>query len=201
MNMKLVVPLLISAVLLPSLSHGEGLLKYHPPKTGAPLTLTGGGTRGFGSKPLQVLAPRHTALTSESQPVLYWYSSQEKQQKLQVSILKEGVAEPILQKQLIASPGEGLQSFRLADYGIKLQPGDVYRWSVALNDAEQASGDAISHETYAKLRYQLPTAPLSSVEQQVEAGYWYDALQQLIESNSPLTSDLLAQVGLKLPMM
>ena len=200
MNKKLFL-MLISALLLPSISNGEGLLKYHPPKTGAPLTLTGGGTRGFDPKPLQVLAPRHTALTSEAQPVLYWYSSQDKQQNLVVSILKEGVSEPILRQQLVAVPGERLQSFRLADYGISLQPGDEYRWSVALNGSEQASGDAISNETYAKLRYQLPNAPLISVEQQAEAGYWYDALQKLLETNSPLAGDLLEQVGLKVPVL
>jgi hypothetical protein len=196
-----VLPFLLVLFLTPSLCLSEGLLRYNPPSTGAPTTLTGGGTRGFGAKPLQVLAPRHVALTSQAQPVLYWYYSLSKQQKVQITITKEGSKQPLLQKQLDEQASAGLQSINLEAYGVTLEPGVQYRWSVALNDAEQHSGDAIPNETAATLRYQMPDSPLAGVEQQAAAGYWYDALRQLIESRSPRTNQLLEQAGLKIPVL
>lgn len=197
-QMKLkILSLFFLAVSLPSLSNGEGLLSYKPPRTGAPALLTGAGTRSI-LKDLQVLAPSHAALTGQSQPVLYWYALHPKQ-KVEVSLFKEGDDEPLLKKKLAVIPQEGLQSISLADYNISLEPGQDYRWSVAvINSKHKNAGDSISSAT---VRYQLSDSPLSSVEQLAEAGYWYDALQQLIESHSPLANDLLKQVGIHVPAL
>ena len=197
---KTLLPLLVFAMLLPALSYAAGLLKYNPPPgTGAPHSSNGGGTRGFGLKQLQALAPRHTALSSQSQPVLYWYSSQAKQEKARISVVKEGPSQAVLVKQIEIVATAGLQSVRLADYGVFLEEGELYRWIVAVGNSEPGSGTSLANTVSATLRYQLPASPLSSVEQLADAGYWYDALQQLIEKNSPLVNDLLKQVGIQIP--
>lgn len=188
------IPLLISAMALPSLTSAEGLLMYKPPQTGSPIVSIGGGTRSL--TPIQLLAPKHTALTSQSQPVLYWYLLLANQQTIEITLAKEGVNQPLFKKQLPAIAKAGLQSIRLADYDVHLQVDQEYQWSVAFINEERHAEDVIASTT---LRYQLPAAPLSSAEQQAEAGYWYDALQQLIEGNSPLANDLLKQVGLRIP--
>lgn len=195
---KNIVPLLIIVALLPLQTHAEGLLTYKPPQTGAPQTRVGGGTRGFFPKPkIQVLAPYHMALTSQAQPVLYWYWAQPSQETVEITLVKDAADIPLLKKQLPLIAKAGLQSIHLADYGVSLQTGDDYHWSVTvINNSGQHSGDSVASAT---LRYQTPITPLTSAEQQAKAGYWYDALQQLIESHSPLANNLLKQVGIQVP--
>lgn len=187
---------------MPLFSHAEGLLKYNPPKTGAPLTLTGGGTRGLalGVKPLQALAPKQLALTGQAQPILYWYVTMPKPQTVEFTIIREGASQPLLEKQFNVT-AEGLQSIRLADYGVSLKPNEEYLWSVAAANSGPNSEDAVSGSSGAVIRYQLPVAPLSTAEQQAEAGYWYDALQQLIESHSAQANELLNQIGIQVPAL
>lgn len=179
----------------------QGLVIYKPPQTGAPTTRVGGGTRGLSADMphLEVLAPLHTAFTAQAQPVLYWYLSRGDVQTVEIAVIQEGVVTPVLERTLPPIKQAGLQKIRLADYGVSLQPGQEYRWSVAVvNDPEQRSGDIVASAT---LRYKMPLSPLNTVEQQAEAGYWYDALQQLIETHSPLVNDLLKQIDLKMPAL
>ncbi len=198
---KTFASLLILAASLPSLSRAEGLLIYKPPQTDAPALRIGGGTRGFSltMPPIQVLAPQHTALTSRPQPALYWYLAEPNQQTIEITLLKKGIEEPLLSRQLPPLSKAGLQSIYLSDYGVSLLEGKEYRWSVAvIDDKGQHSGDSVAS---ASLRYQTPATPLSGVEQQAEAGYWYDALQQLIEKQSPQVDDLLKQIGITIPAL
>lgn len=198
---KTFVSLLILVASLPSLTRAEGLLIYKPLQTGAPALRIGGGTRGFSltMPPIQLLAPQHTALTGRSQPALYWYLSEPNQQTIEITLLKKGIEEPLLSRQLPALSRAGLQSIYLSDYGVSLLEGEEYHWSVAVIDAKgQRSGDSVAS---ASLRYHPPTTALSSVEQQAEAGYWYDALQQLIENHSPQVDNLLKQIGVQIPAL
>lgn len=190
--------LLIFVVSLPLLANAEGLLMYKPPQTGVPIKRIGGGTRGFvASTPkLQVLAPLQIAFTSKSQPVLYWYASQADKETVEVTVTKEGIDKPLLKKQLPAITKQGLQKIRLADYGVSLQAGEDYRWSVAAINNPENPADIINS---ASIRYESPAKPLSSAEQQAEAGYWYDVLEKLVESHSSRANDLLKQVGIDIP--
>lgn len=181
--------------------YAEGLLTYKPPQTGAPTMRIGGGTRGTSSAPvqLQVLAPLQTAFTAQPQPVLYWYQSQTQATSVEIAITQEGVDTPLLDKILPPIEKTGLQRFALRDAGIALQAGQEYRWSIAIvNDSEQRSGDIVASAT---IRYQPPNTPLQSVEQLAESGYWYDALQQLIDNHSPMANDLLKQIDLDIPAL
>jgi hypothetical protein len=195
---KYIVPLLMIVALLPLQTLAEGLMTYKPPQIGVPQTRVGGGTRSFLPKPkIQVLAPRHAALTSHAQPVLYWYCTQPNQETVEITLIKDSTDLPLLKKQLLLIAKAGLQSIRLADYGVSLRTGEDYHWSVAvINNSGQHLGESVATAT---IRYQLPITPLTSAEQQAEAGYWYDALQQLIESHSPLANNLLKQIGIQVP--
>ena len=149
----------------------------------------GGGTRTLDVPKIQVLAPKNIALTSLVQPVLYWYSSESTQQKIEIILIEEGADKPLLEKQI--TNHAGLASLRLADNGVTLQQGKVYQWSVSILDD--------SNNSSATLVYKKPVAALSSIEQQVELGYWYEALDQLIVTHSPNANHLLKQVGLDVP--
>lgn len=197
---KYAIPLLVCTVSWSMTCNAEGLLTYIPPITGAPATRIGAGTRGLSleNQHLEVLAPSQTALTSRSEPILYWYISQIKQpaQVVEFTVTKETIEEPLLEKQLPTISKPGLQSIRLEDYGISLQAGVEYRWSIAIiNDTEQRSADIIASAT---IRYQPLQMPISDVDQLAKTGYWYDALQSLIESHSPNANDLLKQADLKI---
>lgn len=193
--------LVMTLGLCAQLGFAQGLLNYRPPMSGAPTTRVGGGTRGLSAEMphLEVLAPSHTALTAQAQPVLYWYLSRGDVKTAEVSIIQEGVATPLLERNLPAISQAGLQSIRLSDFGVSLEAGQEYRWSVAIvNDPEQRSGDIVASAT---IRYQLPSTPLNSIEQEAEAGYWYDALHGLFSTHSPLVNDFLKQIDLNIPAL
>lgn len=195
MNKILIFCILISfSIPFPCLA--EGILTYKPPKTGAPATRVGGGTRGVNLEEakLEVMAPSQTALTQQAQPILYWYLSKPHQQAVEITLIQEGVELPLLETRLPLIENAGLQRIALTEYGVRLQAGEEYRWFVAIiNDPEQRSRDSISSAT---IRYETVAQPLSSVEQMAAAGYWYDALQTLIEQDSPKVNQLLQQIGL-----
>ncbi|QPK63696.1 DUF928 domain-containing protein [Methylomonas sp. LL1] len=196
---KKIMPLLVLASLTPNWANAEGLLLYKPPQTGAPAARIGGGTRGLSLSVanIQVLAPQQMALTGEAQPVLYWYASEASQQWIEITLLKDGTDQPVLQKQLPPIASAGLQSFSLADHDVSLEAGQDYHWSVALiNDVENLKQET----SKAGLRYQMPPSKLNSAEKLAEAGYWYDALQQLVESRSPRANELLSQIGLSVSL-
>lgn len=190
---KLIIGLLVFTALPYSFANAEGLLSYKPPRTGAPVTLSGGGTRGGLIIPkVQVLAPRQMALTSKAQPVLYWYLPEK--QSVELVLVKAGVDSPLLQK-TFSSEKTGLQSLRLADVNISLDKDTDYLWSVTVdNNALESVANSI-------IRYQLPATLLSGVEQHAENGYWYDALQQLIENHSPQANELLKQINILIPAL
>jgi len=184
--------LVLCAALLPYTASAEGLLSYKPPKLDTlKTTHAGGGTRGLEMPKIQTLAPKSAALTSLDQPVLYWYSSELNPKIIELILIEEGADKPLLEKQI--TNHAGLTNIRLADNGVKLEQGKSYQWSVSiLNDSNNSS---------ATLLYQKPDATLSTIEQKVELGYWYDALDQLILIHSPLANNLLKQIGLDVPTL
>ncbi len=149
----------------------------------------GGGTRTLDVPKIQVLAPKNIALTSLVQRVLFWYSSESTQQMIEIILIEVGADKPLLEKQI--TNHAGLASLRLAGNGVTLQQGKVYQWSVSILDD--------SNNSSATLVYKKPVAALSSIEEQVELGYWYEALDQLIVMHSPNANHLLKQVGLDVP--
>ncbi len=197
---KKIIALLVGLMSIPAFARSEGLLNYKPPKTGAPIIHTGGGTRNLGLKTpqIQVLAPPHTALTGQAQPKLYWYLSETKPQTIEITLIEEGIPQPLLTKQLTSNAKTGLQYLSLSDAGVSLTAGKDYYWSVAVVNNGQGANDNIASATF---RYQVPPAPLPTIEQQAAAGYWYDVLQKLIDSRSPLTNDILKQIGINIPAL
>ncbi len=187
---KRLISLAIIGWLLPSFASAEGLLSYTPPKVGTLKDSVGGGTRSLEIPKIQVLAPKEVALTNQVQPVLYWYSLESGSKEVEVILIENGSSKPLLEKKISAT--QGLKNIALADYGVFLQQGKKYQWSVsALNTSDSTSASII---------YQIPAISLSTVKQKAENGYWYDALQQLVENRSPLANELVKQIGFQTPI-
>jgi hypothetical protein len=188
MNKKLIS--LIIFGLLPAVVNADGLLSYKPPKVGTLKDSVGGGTRSLEAPKIQALAPKQIALTNQAQPILYWYSSEFSPQEVEIILIEDGSDKPLLEKRLSAT--QGLKNIKLSDYGVALQQGKKYQWSVSVLNT--------SDSTNAGIMYQTAATSLSTVEQKAENGYWYDALQQLVESRSPIANDLVKQIGFQTPI-
>lgn len=161
---------------------------YKPPMRGAPASRIGGGTRGIGKADLalSVLAPDHTGLTSQAQPILYWYASGPSATTLEVTVIAEVAERPVLTQNLHVTRG-GVQSFDLAKHGITLKPDTEYEWFVsAVPDPAQRSKDLTSGGTIRRvsLNPAVQARVASAGERQApliyaEAGLWYDAIDAL----------------------
>ena len=181
-----------------SFAHAESLFTYTPPKSGAPSGRLGGGTRGIDIDIFNItlIAPQYIAFTSQSQPKFYWYLVQEKQKIVKFTLFREGSIQPLLEKKLLSNTKTKLQSLNLRDYGIFLNEGEEYYWSVTIID----SGTKKTNMASAIFQYKsIPTPLLTS--KKLAKGYWYDELQKLIEAQSPLTNDFLKQSNINVKLL
>jgi len=189
---------------------------YVPPSRGAPAGRIGGSTRGPGTGPLslEVLAPDHPGLTASPQPTLLWYLGAPTKGPVQIVV---DTAEmlgrpPVLELTLPRAPAPGINAIDLAQHKAKLEPGRMYRWSVALLvDPAQRSSDVLASGL---ILYQpaagkvAETATATAASQLASQGYWYDALAILSRAIARQPGDtglrsmratLLDQVGLREP--
>lgn len=188
---------------------------YKPPLRGAPGGRVGGGTRGTGREVfvLSVLAPDHTGLTVQDQPLLYWFISSATSTPVELTVTDPQGTQPVLETRIPPPVQPGVHRVRLADYGVRLSPGVAYRWFVAVvPDSDRRSRDVLAGgaiervEVPESLRAKLPGAAKTDLPSlYAEAGLWYDAvaaISDLIESapNDPALrrqrAAMLTQVGL-----
>jgi hypothetical protein len=161
-----------------------------------------------------VLAPEHAGLTSQPQPVLYWYLSRPVRASYEFVLIAETDYEPLIEITLLGVESSGIQSIALADLGVSLKPDIQYQWSVAIVlDKQQRSGDILAS---GMIEYVEPPAAIMNrvanaegeerIRHYAGAGLWYDALQSLDEQIQSeqgsvrlqqVRASLLEQVGLK----
>jgi hypothetical protein len=188
--------------------------EYIPPVRSAPGGRVGGSTRGPGTPPtLSALAPDHTGLTIQEQPSLYWYLSKPTSYPIEFTIIDDRAIQPLIERRLSGSLQPGMQRVRLAEYGLRLSVGVLYRWSIALVvDPDNRSRDVIAGGAIERiappteLRAKLARAGKTRAPYlYAEAGLWYDALaaiSDLIDAapNAQVLrqerASLLEQVGL-----
>ena len=186
---------------------------YKPPTRGAPGGRLGGGTRGREQTfTLSVLAPTHTGLTVQEQPVLYWYLSKPLTSAIEFTVIGDGI-KPITETTLKPPFEAGVQRLRLADFGVHLSPGKQYRWFVALVvDPKRRSKDILAGGSIERSEFsQSGTGKLSRAGKEeaariyAEEGFWYDAVAAITELIEKAPKDislreqrasLLQQVGL-----
>ena len=196
-------------------------LVYVPHDYDAPEVTEAGGVRaasqaGAELPNLLVLAPPKLAATLSAQPRLYWYLSGPSTAPLRLTLLDfEGTnPEPLLELELDPASAEGVYSASLAEHDVRLEPGRLYEWSVALEVGQEGySNEAVAKTIMAAkeadpaLLAKIADAPaLARVEALAAAGYWYDALDLLAQQiaaedrSQPwreLRAGLFEQVGLQ----
>ncbi len=180
---------------------------YKPPKRGAPQARIGGGTRGLGDKALSiaVITPNHTGYAAHAQPTLFWFSSDSTPTQFELTLINDQDIQPMVEAPL--NKAAGIHAVRLSDYGITLEQGKSYQWSVAaVFDENHRSQDILSSgriryvEASNELKAQLKQAtPQESIYLYAEAGFWYDAyatLSELIVKNPTSLTVLKQRVSL-----
>ncbi|MCP5082151.1 MAG: DUF928 domain-containing protein [Alphaproteobacteria bacterium] len=174
---------------------------FVPPVDGAPAERIGAGTRGSGSPSdrLKLIVPQGGALSSSTSPVLYWWIAAPYKGKLQLSLTRDGTDAPLLDAVEDVSLKAGLNTLSLGDFGVRLQAGDIYRWSISL-----AGGDlnesAFSYVEFRKTDVASGGNPAKNAKALAGAGIWYDAFA-LVAANEKLSGArdaMLGQVGIKL---
>ena len=138
----------------------------------------GAGTRGIcGTLPtLAALAPYPTGPTAHDQPSLYWFISTAVSHPIEFSLIDEdeNVPRPLFETRIAPPVQPGVHPIRLADSGVRLEPGKRYEWSVAVVcDAERRSKDIFA------------MGVIERAKRSDEAGLWYDevmAISDLIEA-------------------
>jgi hypothetical protein len=194
-------------------------ITYNPPNRKAPEGRIGASTRGGANRDLtiEVLAPNdHIGQSASSQPVLYGYLSRPITQPLELTIDTHELGqphEPLLEVMLNQDRPAGIFALDLHDFGVRLSPGVIYRWSIAvIVDPDQRSGDLIA----SGLILHVPPPPdfaATSARLQGDAltrsyadhGYWYDAIKAVSQGSNRQSdwhqqrADLLDQVSLPAP--
>ncbi len=193
-----------------------GMPVYRPPLRGAPVGRVAGGSRGIMDEYptlLVVLSPDHTGLTTREQPSLYWFLTEMMPHPIELTIIEDQAVYPALETRIPSPKQPGVQRIRLADYGMRLQPGVQYKWFVALvPDPDRRSKDILAWGEIERIE---PTAKLQNILAKTgkersqyiyaEEGIWYDAFAAVSESIDTAPSDvdlrkqrasLLEQVGL-----
>lgn len=133
------------------------------------------------------LAPDSVGCTISAQPTLYWYLGAPTGERLMFTFNDPNRSEPLVQADLRNEGAAGIHAIALPQYGVRLQPGVEYDWSVALvRDPDNRSKDIVAS---AYVRRVPPAADLQSrlaaagaarsAHVYAHDGLWYDALMVL----------------------
>jgi Domain of Unknown Function (DUF928) len=179
------------AVVTPGPVQAQGeVVQYRPPAKDLAPRRVGGNLRGLPEAlpAVAVLAPDHLALTVSERPTLYWYLSRPTTARIELVVVDPRDARPVVEA-VVAGERAGIQSFSLAERGVRLAPGVAYEWSVAVvADPAQRSRDVVAGgavqriEPSAALQSRLAGAGQNGRAGVLAAeGIWYDALAALSE--------------------
>jgi hypothetical protein len=168
---------------------------WKPHVVGAPAERVGGAVRGSSDLATPMaLVPNQLGLTSKSAPSLFWHLDGATPEGVEIvfTLVDEEGEIPLVETGLKPPTRAGVQRVRLADYGVELEPGQPYTWSVALvPDMEDRAQDRISLGLLQRTEMsgKLP----SNAEEFAARGLWYDALEALSDAVDAEPENLNAQ--------
>jgi hypothetical protein len=189
---------------------------YLPPIRGAPVGRVAGGTRGILDEYpslLCVISPDHTAMTIRDQPQLHWYLREKTIHSIEFTVIEEQAINPLLETPIRQPLSTGIQRIRVADFGIALEQGVIYKWFISIvPDPNRRSKDILAWGAiqYVSIADELAQAisqldDKATIDLYARTGLWYDAfasVSDLIQSNPEdksllqMRNVLLEQVGL-----
>lgn len=187
------------------------LVVYVPPGRGATSARSGAGTRGPEVLPaIAVLAPDHVGVTLRAQPTLAWFVSRTTGGRVDFTLIAETAEEPLLETSLEGPFEAGVHLVRLADYGVTLEAGVPYTWSIALvpdpdrRDRDVVAAGMIRRDPDPAAGAATTGSGPAPYRALARRGIWYDALAELSDAIAARPADdalrrqrasLLEQVG------
>ncbi|MBW2691486.1 MAG: DUF928 domain-containing protein [Deltaproteobacteria bacterium] len=173
------------------------------------------GVRGFyfdaPYRPIMALAPEHVGQTASEAPSLYWYLSEIPETpgfEFWIGSADSGSApgQPSgasagedsgtwIRKDLPSQARPGLQRILLSDYGVELEAGVEYSWTILSGLDADPTGWITRVELPAAVAKRLTQTSVGEAPAiYAEAGLWYDALSSLLElvSDHPNNGSLKA---------
>ncbi len=163
-------------------------IAYQPPLRGAPVSRVGGGTRSIQATDLQieVLAPEHTGLTLQAQPIFYWFCTRAITAPVEFTLVRPGVPEPVLEVTLPGPFEPGIHVVDLSAHGTALAAELDYEWFISVVfDPAQRSNDVTAGAGIRQvgandpIRKSLPGVAIATGAEYAQAGLWYDAVAAL----------------------
>jgi len=181
---------------------GSGV--YKPPLRGAPGGRVGGASRSASAPRvalpvIELLAPAdHTGVTARPDPTLYFTISRAAQWPVQFTISAPMQPAPIVDVTIPSPNAAGLYAVSTGSYRVRLQPGIVYTWSVAVVlDPRAWSRNIVASATILYDPAVAATAP--SAAALAAGGLWYDAIATAVEESHrggpALLAALMRQAG------
>ena len=189
---------------------------YKPPKKLTPRARVGGELRGTdGNDPVLVaLVPDHVGLTVKKFPVLNWFLSKPTTYPLKFTFIDTRSVTP-LHEGLIPTPSRaGVQSIKLKNFGLMLEPDVQYRWYIsAIRNPDSPSQDIVAGGMIERCEFSTCLVEMEvdlncdrdSILQNASRGFWYDSMACLCDLIDSSPSDqalrrqragLLNQIGL-----
>ena len=189
---------------------------YQAPKKLIPRARVGGGLRGTdGNDPVLVaLVPDHVGLTVKKTPVLNWFLSKPTTYPLKFTLIDTGLVKPIYEALIPTPVHAGVQSLKLKELGLALEPDVQYRWYIsAIRNPDSPSQDIVAGGVIERCEFNTCLVEMQvdlscdqhSVLRNALRGFWYDAMACLCELIDANPSDqalrrqraaLLNQIGL-----
>ncbi len=161
--------------------------QYRPPAEARARYRIDGAIRAPGGQrevaDLELLAPAHVALTHSPAPSLFWTLAALPAEPVAFSLTLSAAMtpEPLLERPLPRPDRAGLQRIPLARYGVELEPGVEYIWTISAD----LDGDvAVAQGWIQRAESELELPPVSPGErpaQYAAAGLWYDAVEALAD--------------------
>jgi hypothetical protein len=167
----------------------------HPTSPRIPTQSTGtrGGCEALAGLPLTLLAPKkQVGQTVSLHPTFVWFVPDTKPLPLEFRLFEVGPNEQLkLTKKIAISSSPGIMKLSLPENEPSLAVGSRYLWQVAIfcnpnhpSTASVAKAEFLVVETPAALRQALATTSNPSQRREIyaNAGLWYDALSEALET-------------------
>jgi hypothetical protein len=152
---------------------------------------------------IYALAPNHTGLTTRAQPSLFWYQSGPASTRIELTISDPKNPKPLLRVGADKAEPGGIHRLSLGRFNVKLAPGVLYKWTIALiPDPNNRSRDIVASDTIQRIDpgVQLKAAlacskGLGTAAVYAGSGIWYDALEAVTDemNASPKNKEIRQQ--------
>jgi hypothetical protein len=189
---------------------------YTPRQKTTPRARVGGSLRGTDGKDPEIVAlvPDHVGLTIKQAPSLNWYLSKVTSLPIRFTLNDVRSVKPLHEGTIPTPVQAGVQSLKLKDLGLTLEPDVQYRWYIsAIRDPDQPGTDIVAGGVIERCEFSTCliemevalTCDRQSVLRNAARGLWYDAMSclcDLVTANQKdaslrrMRAALLKQVGL-----